>query len=172
MGPIFFYCCCVRQCLKPLRIRTHNPLHWDERHEPFIRCAGFLPLARLINHGLPVMDAATLTVLVDQWRPEIHTFHLLSGKIMVMVLDITMILGLPIDSTPVCGMVSFAGWRDSVGKAIGLRPPDILGDQKDKKTMGVHSEWLTVHFSTCLKGAEDAVVQRYVWSCVSHMHDE
>jgi hypothetical protein len=33
-----------------------------------------------------------------------------------------MILGLPIDGTPVCGMVSSGGCRDSVGHAIGLRP--------------------------------------------------
>jgi hypothetical protein len=45
-------------------------------------------------------------------------------------------------------------------------------DQKDKKMMGVHSEWLTAHFDTCLKGAEDAVIQRYVLSCVWHMDDE
>jgi hypothetical protein len=45
-------------------------------------------------------------------------------------------------------------------------------DQKDKKMMGVHSGWLTAHFDTCLKGAEDAVIQRYVLSCVWHMDDE
>jgi hypothetical protein len=50
-----------------------------------------------------------------------------------------MILGLPINGTPVCGMVSFARWRDSVGQAIGILPPDVPVDQKDKKTMGMHS---------------------------------
>jgi hypothetical protein len=47
-------------------------------------------------------------------------FHLPSGEITVMLLDVAMILGLPIDDTPVCGMVSFAGWRDSIEQAIGL----------------------------------------------------
>jgi hypothetical protein len=56
--------------------------------------------------------------------------------------------------------------------AIGLRPPDVASDQKYRKTMGVHSGWLTAHFNTYLEGAEDAVVQRYIWSCVSYMHDE
>jgi hypothetical protein len=37
-----------------------------------------------------------------------------------MLQDITLILGLPIDGTPVSGMVSLGGWRDSVGAAIGL----------------------------------------------------
>jgi hypothetical protein len=91
------------------------PPMWDERYESIICCAGFLPLARLINRGLPLMDAATLMALVDRWHPETHMFHLLSGEIMVTLQDIAMILCLPIDGTPVCGMVSPAGWRDSVG---------------------------------------------------------
>jgi hypothetical protein len=104
------------------------------------------------------MDAAALTTLVDRWRPETHTLHLPSGKITVTLQDIAMIHGLPIDGTPVCRMVSSAEWRDSARHAIGLRPPDIPGDQKDKKTMDVHSGWLTTHFNTCPEGIEDTVV--------------
>jgi hypothetical protein len=82
-----------------------------------------------------------------------------------------MILGLLIDDTAVCGMVSSVGWRDSVGEAIGIQPPDVPTDQKDKKTTSVHSRWLTAHFNTCPEGDEDAVVQRYVLFCVWHMDD-
>jgi hypothetical protein len=64
--------------------------------------------------------------LVDQWHPETHLFHLSSGEITVMLLDVAMILGLPIDDTPVCGAVSPGGWRDFVGAAIGLRLPPPL----------------------------------------------
>jgi hypothetical protein len=93
------------------------------------------------------MDSAALTTLVDWWRLETHTFHLLCGETTVTLLDVTMILGLPIDVTPVCGIVSSAGWRD-------------------KKTMCVHSGWLIANINTCSEGAVDAVVQRYVLSCV------
>jgi hypothetical protein len=68
--------------LKPLKIHTHSPLTWDERYESFPHCAGFLPLARLVTHDLPLMDTA-LTALVDRWHLETHTFHLSSGEIMV-----------------------------------------------------------------------------------------
>jgi predicted secreted protein len=112
------------------------------------------------------MDATALTTLVDRLRPETHTLHLPSSEITVTPQDVAMILGLFIDGTPVCGMMSSTGWRDSVGQAIGLRPADVLGDQKDRKMMNVHFGWLTAHFNTCREGAEDAVVQRYVWSCV------
>jgi hypothetical protein len=172
MGLIFFYCCCDRQRLKPLRIRTHNPLTWDERYELFVRRAGFLSLARLVTRGMPLMDAATLTTLVDRWRPETHTFLLPSREITVILQGIAMILGLPIDDTSVCEMVSPFGWRDTIRHAIGLRPPDVAPDQKDRKMIDVHSRWLIAHFNTCPEGAEDTVVQRHVWSCVSYMHEE
>jgi hypothetical protein len=74
--------------------------------------------------------------------------------------------------TVVSEMMSLGGWRDSVGAAIGLRPPDIPVDQKDKKMMGVHSRWLTAHFDTCLEDAEDAVVLRYARSSLWHMNDD
>jgi hypothetical protein len=94
---------------------------WDERYEPFICCAGFLPLARLITtRGVPLMDSTMLIALVDWWCLETHTFHLLCGETTVTLQDITMTLGLPIDGTPVCGMVSSARWRDSVREAIGI----------------------------------------------------
>jgi hypothetical protein len=69
-----------------------------------------------------------------------------------------MVLDLPIDDTPVCGLVSPIRWRDSVKEVIGLRPPDIPADQKDKNTTGVHFGWLTTHFNTFPEGVEDAIV--------------
>jgi hypothetical protein len=72
-----------------------------------------------------------------------------------------MILGLPIDGTSVCGPVSPAGWRDIVGTAIGIRPPDVGLDDKDKKSSGAHSDWVTAHFRTCPENNNDSVIQRY-----------
>jgi hypothetical protein len=89
-----------------------------------------------------------------------------------MLQDIAMILGLPIDGTPVSGTVSLGGWRDSIRAAIGLRPPNVLADQKGKKMMGVHSRWLTTHFDTCPEDAEDAVIQRYARYYLWHMNGD
>jgi hypothetical protein len=50
--------------------------------------------------------------------------------------------------------------------------PAAAPNQKDRKTTGVHSRWLTAHFSTYPEGAEDIIVQRYVGFCISYMHDE
>jgi hypothetical protein len=65
----------------PPRGGSVTPLTWDEWYKPFIRHAGFLSLARLINtHDLPLMDSAALTALVDRWRLEMLTFHLPCGE--------------------------------------------------------------------------------------------
>jgi hypothetical protein len=111
-------------------------------------------------------------ILMDRWRSGMHMFHLPCGETTVTLPGIVIILGLLIDGTPVCGMVSSVGWRDSVREAIGNRPHDIPTGQKDKKTTGVHFGWLTYHFNTCSYGVEDAVIQMYVLSCVWHMDDE
>jgi hypothetical protein len=91
---------------------------------------------------------------------------------MMMLQDVTMILGLSIDGAPVSGMVSPAVWRDSITAAIGLRPLDILTYQKDKKMIGIHSRCLIAHFDTCPEDAEDAIIQRYARSCLWHMNVE
>jgi hypothetical protein len=139
---------------------------------PFVRHVGFLPLAHLMSGDLTMMDSAVLMALVNRWRPETHTFHLPCGETMVTLQDVAMILGLPINDAPIFGTVSPAGWRDSVPAAISLRPLDIPVDQKDRKMMDAHSVWLTAHFDTCMKDAEDAVVQRYARSCHWHMNNE
>jgi hypothetical protein len=113
-----------------------------------------------------MIDSTALMALVDRWRPETHMFHLPCGEITMMLQDVTMILGLPIEGAPVYGTVSPAGWRDSIVATIGLRPPDVPADQKDRKMTGVHSGWLTAHFNTCPEDAEDGAVQRYARSCL------
>jgi hypothetical protein len=139
---------------------------WDERYTPFIRRARFLLLACLITDGLLMMDSAALTALVDRWRQETHRFRLPCGEITLTLQDVAMILGPPIDGTLVFGTVSSCEWRDSIGAAIGMRPPDVPADQKNKKTTGVHFRWLTTPFDTCPEDAEDAIVQMYARSCL------
>jgi hypothetical protein len=118
------------------------------------------------------MDSAALMALVDRWRPETHMFHLTCGETTMTLQDVAMILGLPIDGHPVCGPMSPSGWRDFVRPAIGIRPLDVPIDQKDKKSLGVHSGWLIANFDTYPEDAEDGVVQRYAWSGLWHMDDE
>ncbi|TVU05292.1 hypothetical protein EJB05_48450, partial [Eragrostis curvula] len=156
--------------MKCMRLRTHKPLPWDERYAVYIGRAGLLPLARLVNAGLPRMDSAALTALVDRWRPETHTFHLPCGELTVTLQDVAMILGLPIDGHAMIGMVQPQGWRDMVEAALGLRPPEVEEDVKDRKTTGVSSAWLAEHFSQLDDPqAEDWLVERYARAWLWHL---
>jgi hypothetical protein len=89
---------------------------------------GFLPLAQLIIDALPMMNSAVLMALMDQWHLETHMFHLPCGETIVTLQDVTMILSLPTDGTPVCGPVSLDRWKDFIEDAFGIRPPNIAAD--------------------------------------------
>ncbi|KAL8097254.1 hypothetical protein AgCh_030399 [Apium graveolens] len=43
------------------------------------------------------LDWSLLSVLVERWRPETHTFHLPMGEVTVTLHDVGVLLGLPID---------------------------------------------------------------------------
>nr|CCI55407.1 PH01B015M02.8 [Phyllostachys edulis] len=101
-----------------------HPLDWDERYVTHVRSAGLLALARIVINGLPRIDGSTLTALVDQWRPETHTFHLSSGEMAITLQDVGMILCLPVEGLLVTGDMNSTGWRDRVGEWLGVRPED------------------------------------------------
>ncbi|CAN6381927.1 unnamed protein product [Urochloa humidicola] len=158
------------EVLRPLRIRTHNPLAWDDRYASYLNRAGFLPLAMLVKDGLPKMDNAALTALIDRWRPETHTFHLPAGEMTVTLQDVSMLFGLRIDGRVVTGSINPAGWRDMVEVLFGVRPADPPEDAKDRKTTGVHSSWLAQHFGTPPPpDANDGVVERYARAWLWHL---
>ena len=57
----------LQEDLVPLRLRTHQPHHWDERYQPYIKRVGFLEIVRVFNTGLPILDPALLTAAVDRY---------------------------------------------------------------------------------------------------------
>jgi len=65
---------------------------------PIIQEAGFGSVAKLrhlkVDHGL-------VTVLVERWRPETHTFHFQIGECTITLEDVSLQLGPPVDGPPV-----------------------------------------------------------------------
>ncbi|MFQ6651991.1 hypothetical protein Gotur_024078 [Gossypium turneri] len=82
-----------------------------------------------------------LSVLVERWRPETHTFHLLCGDCMVTLEDVAMQLGLPIDGSPITGVSSFT---DPAALCYQLLR-DSLEDDESKFT-GLKFTWLKAKF--------------------------
>ena len=94
------------QVLQPLRLRTHsvssNKLSYDERYTEFIEPTGLLPFIHMVSRLTLPMNPSAITVLVDRWRPETHSFHLRTGEMTVTLQDMSMILALPIEGKPMC----------------------------------------------------------------------
>jgi hypothetical protein len=85
-----------------------------------------------------------------------------------------MILGLPIDDFPMCGLVSLVGWRDFVGEAINIRPPPPQRGRIPEGEEVIGRSLRVAHSSLCHlpEGVKDTVIQRYARSCLWHMTDE
>jgi hypothetical protein len=58
------------------------------------------------------LDCSLLTALLDRWRPEIHTFHLMCEKMTSTLQDISYLLRLPIVEETIGLLMSptLGGW--------------------------------------------------------------
>ncbi|QHO49962.1 uncharacterized protein DS421_1g18540 [Arachis hypogaea] len=81
-----------------VRRQQNMPLH--ERIIPYLETAGLYHLARLNSHWFWV-DEPLLSAFIEQWRPEMHTFHMPFGECTITLQDVAYQLGLPIDGEPV-----------------------------------------------------------------------
>uniref|UniRef100_K3Z0Q7 Aminotransferase-like plant mobile domain-containing protein n=1 Tax=Setaria italica TaxID=4555 RepID=K3Z0Q7_SETIT len=124
----------LNEDLKPLRARVHSPLRWDERYAEYLQRVSFLDFAVQVVVGVPSMDGSLLIVMVDRWRPEIHTFHLPFGDMSITMQDVAMILDLPLEGHPVTGIIQNENCRDMVEIHIGIRPPEPEDGDNSKKT--------------------------------------
>ncbi|MFQ6643628.1 hypothetical protein Gotur_018519 [Gossypium turneri] len=71
---------------------------------PYLELAGFGSVASIRSSNLRF---DLLSALVEQWRPETHTFHFPCGECTVILEDVALQLGLPIDRSPVTRVSSF-----------------------------------------------------------------
>uniref|UniRef100_K3XS99 Aminotransferase-like plant mobile domain-containing protein n=1 Tax=Setaria italica TaxID=4555 RepID=K3XS99_SETIT len=126
----------LHEDLKPLRARVHSPFRWDECYAQYLQRVGFLDIAVQVVAGVPPMDRPLSTTMVDRWRPETHTFHLPFGEMTIMMQDIAMILGLPLEGHPVMGIIQNENWCDMVAMHSGIRPLELEDGDNSKKTSG------------------------------------
>jgi hypothetical protein len=101
---------------------------FDKLYVPLLCQANLLAITKIVRRGMPVFNAMAIMAMVDRWRPETHSFHLLCGEMMMTLEDMAMILGLLIRGCPVTDRVDSAGWHERVTVFVGREPPvRVLG---------------------------------------------
>ncbi|KAD4889455.1 hypothetical protein E3N88_21528 [Mikania micrantha] len=77
---------------------NNNPI--TENVKRYINFAGF---GGLLDFGYRNLDHGLLEALIERWRPETHTFHLPIGEATVILEDVNVLWGLPIEGGVVSG---------------------------------------------------------------------
>ncbi|XP_057521813.1 serine/threonine-protein phosphatase 7 long form homolog isoform X2 [Amaranthus tricolor] len=125
------------------------------------RVIPYLQRARLYDFHLIAyerVDRALVTVLVEQWRQETHTFHLPLGEAIVTLLDVTVLTRLLIEGHAICTVGrELKSWQDKVHRLLGVRPPVEVA-----KESALRVTWLAQNFSHLPKGADEATVKAYL----------
>ncbi|MFQ6657696.1 hypothetical protein Gotur_027267, partial [Gossypium turneri] len=112
--------------------------------ENYLRETGFW---HVINIGRGCkLDPKLISVFIERWRPETHTFHLLCGECTITLEDVQLQLGLPVDGFVLIGSVQSTDW--------GAICCDLLGAILDNIYGGwVEMGWLR---NTFLKSGNDS----------------
>lgn len=71
--------------------------------EPYLRADSFGHLLSIVSYSI---DYKFILALVERWRPETHTFHLLFSECTVTLEEVYMLLGLPIKGKATNGIVN------------------------------------------------------------------
>nr|XP_034598351.1 protein MAIN-LIKE 1-like [Setaria viridis] len=110
-----------------LRFRAHDgflALQYDDRYTPLLQMAGLDVISFQVCRGLPKFNSAVITVLVDRWRPETHSFHLPFGEMTVTLQDCQKMLGLSIRVNAVTRPCVSEVWRARVATFLGREVED------------------------------------------------
>ncbi|GAV80131.1 PMD domain-containing protein, partial [Cephalotus follicularis] len=93
---------------------------------PIIHQTGFLGIAQI---GHMPLDYALIIALVERWRQDTHTFHMVVGEMIGTLQDVAALQGFQIDSHVVTGSISTSqSWDDICEGLLGLQP-ELLSER-------------------------------------------
>uniref|UniRef100_K3XPY6 Aminotransferase-like plant mobile domain-containing protein n=1 Tax=Setaria italica TaxID=4555 RepID=K3XPY6_SETIT len=112
-------------------------------------------LVNICKAGLPSIDRALVSALVDRWRPETHTFHMPCGEVTITLQDVAMILGLPVAGRAVA-VNPTESQNELVERYLGRTPPSL-----DRPRPGLRVSWVRAEFNKCPEDADEETVKQY-----------
>lgn len=155
------------------RHRNPNNVKFPQLHSrmvPILQDLCFDGVSRLT--GIQI-DWSFITVLVERWRPETHTFHLPMGECMILLEDVSVLLGLRIDGPAVTSFTAVdGGWGKYVEHVFGVFPSKEDGSRGAGKVGGalvggrLKFSWLNSVFPTLPEDASDLQLRRYTQSYI------
>ncbi|CAN1268925.1 Protein MAIN-LIKE 2 [Linum perenne] len=139
---------------KALKLRQRSScLEWSSEYETFLRECRLLPVVRLLGFT-PCKEL--VTALIERWRPETNTFHLIPGEATITLEDVEVLTGLPIDGVPVTVTVDRRDPGVVCEELLGARP--LAGSCTGQP---VKISWVKGMFDRLQAGASADVVLRY-----------
>ncbi|CAN1268916.1 Protein MAIN-LIKE 2 [Linum perenne] len=139
---------------KALKLRQRSScLEWSSEYETFLRECRLLPVVRLLGFT-PCKEL--VTALIERWRPETNTFHLIPGEATITLEDVEVLTGLPIDGVPVTVTVDRRDPGVVCEELLGARPLAWSCTGQPVKI-----SWVKGMFDRLQAGASADVVLRY-----------
>ncbi|CAN1794337.1 Protein MAIN-LIKE 2 [Linum perenne] len=139
---------------KALKLRQRSCcLEWSSEYEGFLRECRLLPVVHLLG-STPCKEL--VTTLIERWRPETNTFHLIKGEATITLEDVEVLTGLPTDGVPVTVAVDRRPPSVICEELLGVQPP--AGSCTGQS---VKISWVKGMFDRLPAGAPADVVLRY-----------
>ena len=123
----------------------------------YIDAAGLTELFKVPDMEV---DHALIMALVERWHPETNTFHLPHGEIGIILQDIEVMLGIPVDGLLVTRRTDLK-WNEVCRDLLGHEPPPVIPNSNKSTLTGarIKYKWLDAQFVAPLAAdADDEVM--------------
>ncbi|CAN1182548.1 Serine/threonine-protein phosphatase 7 long form homolog [Linum perenne] len=151
------------QACKALKLRQRSSaLTFYPQYETFLRECGLYTVVSLLGQS-PCKEL--VTALLERWRPETNTFHLLQGEATITLEDVEVLTGLPTRGRPVSVGYDARAADVICQELFGATPPPtrFTGHQ-------VKISWVKEQFDRLPAGASADVItcyaRAYAWVLV------
>ncbi|CAN1172296.1 Protein MAIN-LIKE 2 [Linum perenne] len=100
--------------------QQRSSLHWSPQYQPFLEGCRLLGVRAVLGHT-PCKEL--VMALIERWRPETNTFHLVAGEATITLEDVEVLTGLPTTGSPLIVSLDERSVTDICQQWLGVAPP-------------------------------------------------